>query len=113
MGMSMSQVKMDVYSSGIGDFINQVMLPLECLENILIKTDDNRPIHDATQGSLLEIGVVHASLTAHAKHRLNDAFRKIEEMTGTIKIIQGNYETVHIESVGVKINGQDSYSVNK
>lgn len=97
---------LDKYDSGVEEFIDQVMRPCEYLSSIFINCDDQSFKRDCAKGELVEIGVVYATLNAYAKQRICDAFKRIENKTGEIKIVQRCNEIVSMETLDVEIDMQ-------
>ena len=103
----MSENRESVYGLSAVDFVDQVMRPSEYLANIFLNAGDELLLPNIPKGDLEAIGLVYATLTAHAKHRLHDALGKMEEKTGKIEVIQELFEIAHTEAIAVTIKTKE------
>ena len=80
----------NTYNTGLVDFIDNVLYPVEAFAKMCIDSNDNLFIPNLPKAGLNEVGVVAGALVALSKIQLREVAEKLQSNVGVVEITREN-----------------------
>lgn len=85
----------NTYNTGLADFIDNALYPVEAFAKMCIDSNDNLFIPNLPKAGLNEVGVVAGALVTLSKIQLREVAEKLQSNVGSVEITREATELNH------------------